>query len=197
MKKNKLITPILILVCILGLYGVAFSGGGEGGAYVCDPTLLPNSGPFLYGTFTVARFNKNLCHYNPGLPFCGYDVQIMLEYRLTKAHLFSFQAVLGTGDLCGYDSPTLEQIFVNLPCSLGVGDAFGFDPAKYQPVISDISIIKKDSCKADVCNPQNPNYATDCWNYNGIVGGQQQTIYYSPDEMISGLITIRLVPVKK
>ena len=190
MKRSNLITPILILVCILGLYGAAFGGGGEGGGsgVGCDSTLLPKSGPFLYGSFTVARFNKPLCPGTSTSLFCGYDVQIMLEYRLTQAHLFSFQTPLGTGDLCEFDSSQLETIYVNAPCQLMVGEAFEFDPAKYQPVISDINIIKQDFCKADVCNSANPNYLADCkFDASGTP--------YSPDEMISGLITIRLVPL--
>ena len=164
MKRSSMITLVLALVFILGSYGVAFSGGGEPCPGCCNNPPAPTSGQYLYGTFTVAR-DKSACGLGDISALKGYDVQIVLRHRLNEVHLFSFHTPLGTGDLCGYDASQLKTAYVKLPCALEVGEAFGFDPLKYFPVISDLYITNKDFCD-------------------------------TPDEMISGLITIRLVRIK-
>lgn len=168
MKRSSMITLVLALVFILGFYGVAFSGGGEPCPGCCDNPPAPTSGQYLYGTFTVAR-DKSEASTFPD--YAGYDVQIVLQYKLNQ-HLFSFFAPLGDGHLCAVkvsnpdlNRPGLKEMFGGAPCALEVGKAFGFDPTKYFPVISDVYIAKKDFCD-------------------------------TPQEMILGLITIRLVPIK-
>lgn len=164
MKKSRLVLMAFVLACILGFYGLAFAGGGEPCPGCCNNPPLPRSGQFLFGTFTVAR-DKSACGLSTNPTLNGYDVQISLRHKLIQVHLFSFHAPLGTGDLCGYDAATLEATFAKYPCALEVGEAFGFDPAKYFPVISDLYIAQQDFCG-------------------------------TPDEMISGFVTIRLVPIK-
>ena len=163
MKRFRMFPLMLVLVCVLGLYGVALSGGGEPCPGCCDNPPAPTKGQFLYGTFTAAR-DKSACGNIPS--YAGYDVQMVLRHRLNQVHLFSFHTPLGTGDLCGYDASEFETAFVKFPCALEVGQPFGFDPAKYFPVIHEIFISKKDFC-------------------------------VTPDEMIHGLITIRLVPINR
>ena len=169
MRRIRLVSMAFVLACILGFYGLAFAGGGEPCPGCCDNPPAPTCGPYLYGTFTVAR-DKSACGISGNPALMGYDVQITLRYKAIRVHLFSFHAPLGTGDLCGYDAATLEATFAKYPCPLEVGQAFGFDPAKYFPVISDLYIVQRDFCGT----PSTPN----------------------PDEMISGVITIRLVPIK-
>ena len=59
MERIKMMSLVLAIVLTLSIHGVAFGGGAEGGAGGCpnNPEELPppTSGPFIYGTFTVAR----------------------------------------------------------------------------------------------------------------------------------------------
>jgi len=167
MKRNMMISSILALLMIVGLCKVAFGGGGFEGSG-CEPENLPppNSGPYLYGIFTVAR-DKSECTLFTHPDECGhYNVHAVL-FRETKLHLFSFTSSMGVGDLCdsGIYNKWIKNEFASYPCMLEVGEAFGFGSTKYTPVITKVSIIKKDSCG-------------------------------TLDEMIYGLVTIRLVPHK-
>lgn len=162
MKRTKLITPILVLVCILGFYGVAFSGAAGEPCPACCPGDLPpaTSGPFLYGTFTVAVDKVTL---GWGDPFEHYNVHVVLHHMFSQ-HLFSFPVPL-TESLCDFEASYIKEAFARIPCLWMFGEPFGFDPAKFVPVISDLYISKKDFCGTG-------------------------------DDMILGVVTIRLVRVK-
>ncbi len=159
MKRCKFVTPILVILSIFGLYGVAFGGSGEPCPGCCENLPSPTLGPHLYGTFTVARDKSEASIYPE---YAGYDVQIVLQHKLNQ-HLFSF-FWLGIGDLCAFEASTLKTQFAKIPCTLEVGQPFGFDPAEFVPVISSLYISKRDFCGTE-------------------------------DEMISGMVTIRLVPL--
>ncbi|MFZ1991892.1 MAG: hypothetical protein WAW96_19215 [Alphaproteobacteria bacterium] len=160
MKRSKMIPFLLVLVSILGFYGVAFSGGGYEGSG-CPATLPePTSGPILYGTFTVARDRITF-----GIEgYDHYNVHIVLRHKLNQVHLYSFLAPLGTKGLCDYEEPEIKEIFAKQPCILI--DPSDFDlPITSVPVIYDLQISKRDFCTSTV-----------------------------GDEMIFGLIAIRVVP---
>jgi hypothetical protein len=142
-KRINSFPLVLTFVFILGLYGVAAGGGGEPGQG-CPATMPPaTSGPFLYGTFTVAQDKSEASLYSE---LAGYDLHIGLQYKLIK-HLFSsFILGLDQRGLCGVEDSELETLYAKLPCVLGIGEAFGFDPAQYIPVIKDLHIIKQDFC---------------------------------------------------
>lgn len=163
MKRSKLFASLLAVVFILVFYGVAFSGGGAEPCPGCCPTTLPaaTSGPFLYGTFTVAQ-DKITSGW--GVGYDHYNVHIVLHHGLDQ-HLFSFPVPLGAEGLCAYEASDIKAEFARIPCSWKFGEPFGFDPAKYVPVISALYIAKKDFCDTP------------------------------PDEMILGFVTIRLVPL--
>jgi hypothetical protein len=170
MKISRIVPLVATVVCIFGFYGVAFCGGGEGGA--CDSPPDPTRGPFLYGTFTAARDNSECVGILPDL--CGHNnVHIVLRHKLNQVHLFSFSTPTGAKSLCDYEAsnpdpsdPGLKEIFASKPCGENFGEPFGFSPANYFPVIHEIFISKKDFCG-------------------------------TTDEMILGLITIRLVPINR
>jgi hypothetical protein len=163
MKRSKMIPLGLALVSILGFYGVAFCGG-EPGFGTCPAVLpAPSHGQFLYGTFTAALDQATVyaddSHFN---------VEIVLLHG-TKVHLFSFWTDLGGGDLCdqtAVNPTTIKYFLAFYPCSLAVGEPFGFDPTMFTPVISDINILKRDFC-----------------------GDYER-------QMIEGFIAIRLVPAR-
>lgn len=158
MKRSKMFPLVLVLMFILGFYGVAFSMGYEDPA--CQYPPDPSRGPYLYGTFTVARDQSSCSQYEE----CAhYNVHIVLRHKLNEVRLFSFPTALGTGNLCGYEASVLKTEFARFPCNLGVGEAFGLGGF---PVISDLYIVKRDFCG-------------------------------TPDEMIHGLITIRVVPPRR
>jgi hypothetical protein len=92
---------------------------------------------------------------------------MVLRHRLNQVHLFSFFTLEGDKSLCDYEASELKELFYKAPCgyeTVGVGYPFGFDLADYTPVIFDLYISKRD------CDPARN------------------------EEMIFGLITIRLVP---
>ena len=171
MKRFRMFPLVLALVCIFGFYGVAFGGGGEGGA--CDDPPDPTRGPFLYGTFTAGHDSSGCSMDVPEV--CAHNnVHIVLRHKLNKVHLFSFPTPTGAKSLCDYEAsnpdplnPGLKEIFAGKPCGENFGEPFGFPPANYFPVIYEIQILKKDFCGS------------------------------MTDEMIFGLITIRLVPIKR
>jgi hypothetical protein len=144
MKKMRVFPWLLAFVLIFGFYGTAFSGGGpEDPACPAgtdeDPLPEPTAGPYLYGTFTVARVVGLLGDFDT-----TYSVQITLR-RKWKTHLFSFQSPLGEGNLCELDERELMEIFKRLPCQLGVGDAFGLEGI---PVIKKlwITVVESELC---------------------------------------------------
>lgn len=157
MKRKMIISLLLALVVILCSHGVAFSRGSG----FEDPTCLnlpqPSSGPFLYGTYTVAR-DKSSCSIDMPTACGHYNVHVVLQKR-TKIHLFSFSD-MGTGDLCSLGAAGLKKTFAPYPCIINVEDAFGISGV---PVIVDLNITKKDFCG-------------------------------TPDEIIQGQVTIRIVP---
>ena len=160
MKRSKKFPLLLVLVSIFGFYGIALGAGEPPSWGTCPPELpAPTRGHFVYGTFTAGLDQLYPDHFN---------VQMVLRQG-TKVHLFSFWTDLGGGDLCdqtAVNPETIKQLLAFYPCSLAVGEPFGFDPAKFTPVISDIYIIKRDFCE----------------------------VYER--QMIEGFITIRLVPVR-
>ena len=149
MKRNMMISLVLSFVMIVGLCTTAFGGGGfEGQGCEVANLPLPTSGPYLYGIFTVAR-DQSVCSLYTHTDECRhYNVQAVL-FRGTKIHLFSFVpgTSMGSGDLCNPDlegktfDQWLKDEFGSYPCTLEVGEAFGFDSVKYTPVIKKISII--------------------------------------------------------
>jgi hypothetical protein len=156
MKRSKMFPLVLSLMFILGFHGVAFSMGYEDPA--CQSPPAPTSGPYLYGTFTVALDEVTL-----GIEgYEHYNVHVVLWHR-NNQHLFSFPAPveqLGVYNLCDYVASFVKTEFAKIPCNLGVGEAFGLTGF---PVITNLYIVKRDFCGTE-------------------------------DEMISGLITIRVVP---
>lgn len=146
------VLSVFALVIIAGFYGVAFSaGGGFEHLPGCEPENLPlpTSGPYLYGYFTVAR-DKHRCS-NPELGLCDincrhYNVQVVLFRELSSIRLFSFEdppdTIEDDLDLCSR-ATGLKKIYKSYPCDLQVQKSFGIDGV---PVITKISIIKKDFC---------------------------------------------------
>jgi len=158
MKRSKTFSLLLSFLLILGLCGIALSMGFE------DPTCEPQdptSGPYIHGTFTVALDGLTL-GMDYDIAYEHYNVHLVLHHGRTK-HLFSFFAPVeqvGGYNLCTYDAAYLKTEFARMPCSLGVGEAFGLTGF---PAISNLHIVKRDFCG-------------------------------TPDEMIFGLVTIRVVP---
>ena len=168
MNGKKMIPLVSAVLVVLGLYGTAFCGGGglPGGC----PSVLPQPtrGPFLYGTFTVAHDKSPCGLVPPSTGLVGYDVQLVLRH-FEEVHLLSFFTSVGDRSLCSYTASELKDLFARTPCgyeAVGFGYPFGFDLADYTPVIFDLSILRRD------CDPTRN------------------------EEMILGLVTIRLVPVK-
>jgi hypothetical protein len=87
-----------VLVLILLL---VFSGMAMAGEPAGCPDLDPTKGPFLFGTFTAAR-DKSFCtnQYSEACPHY-YEFHVVLTHRL-KVHLFSFVADLEDLRLCDY-----------------------------------------------------------------------------------------------
>lgn len=170
MKRRMMISLVLAIVVVFGIYGLAFSGSGREpcpGCCVEGNLLPPTSGPFLYGTFTVSRDLMDVYG-----DFDHYVFHVELLKRL-KTHLFT-DALLGVGDgdLCSYTNSYLKEAVKLEPCRSDVGTAFGYDFGSYMPVIYSLSVFKKDFCYIDNDPNNGPN----------------------PYAMIKGLITIRLVP---
>jgi hypothetical protein len=87
-----------VLVLILVL---AFSGIAMAGEPAGCPNLEPTKGPFLFGTFTAAR-DKSYCTTTyPAACSHYYEFHVVLTHRL-KVHLFSFVANLEDLHLCDY-----------------------------------------------------------------------------------------------
>jgi hypothetical protein len=157
MKRKMMVSLVLASVVILCFYGLAFSRGGGFEDPTCQKLPKPSSGPFLYGTFTVAR-DKSSCSID--MPnACGhYDVHVVLQKK-NKIHLFSFSD-MGTDDLCSLGAAGLMNTFKKAPCYFNVEEAFGIAGV---PVVVDLNITRKDFCG-------------------------------TPDEMIQGQVTVRVVP---
>jgi len=137
MKKRRMIALVLGLISIFGFCGIAL-GGGDPGA--CAALPLPNSGPYLTGTFTVALNQSS---------YCTYDVHIELAHKF-KVHLFSwsYDVCLGGGpSLCELTAEMIKDpsgFLASLPCLLDVGGPFGLSGT---PVIKDVVILKRDFCQ--------------------------------------------------
>jgi hypothetical protein len=157
--KGKTVLILLALLMIVGISEEAFSYGNEPepGSCAYEPTGKI-TGPYLKGTFTVAR-DKLVLQYGSEEPQ-HYNVQFLLKWGNRK-HLFSFFATLldndyswdGVGDppdcydtfLCGVQASDLMEWdeFGNQPCILGVGEAFGLEGT---PVIVELEITERDFC---------------------------------------------------
>lgn len=138
MKKRIFSLAMLALVGVFTLYGNAFGGGGPEGAG-CTDLPEPKRGPFLQGNFTVALDEitaitiPELAHYN---------IHLVLEGK-GETHLFSTAASLGAVGVCDVSDEWVEVNFNDIPCKLGVGDAFGLEGT---PVIYKVKIKERDFC---------------------------------------------------
>jgi len=166
MQKSGMIASFLTIVVIFGFYGVAIGGGWEPCPGCCPDTLpAPDHGPYLYGTFTAARDKSESSLYPE---HAVYDVHVILRRKLNQVHLFSFPA----------------------PAPLSVPPA----PTDYVLCGYETSDIKVLLAKIP-CS----------WRFSepfGLPGVPVISELYitkrdfcgTPDEMIHGLITIRVVP---
>ena len=170
MKRFRMFHLALALVCIFGFYGVAFGGGGEGTA--CENPPDPTRGPFLYGTFTVAH-DSSTCSIDYEDLCAHNNVHIVLRHKLNQVHLFSFPTPTGAPkSLCDYVASNPDPDNHGLKeifASKPCGENFG-EPFGFPPANYFPVIHEIFISKKDFCG--------------------------SLDEMIFGLITIRLVPIK-
>jgi hypothetical protein len=170
MNRNKMIPLVFVVMFILGLYATAFcGGGGEGSA--CDNPPAPTRGQFLYGTFTAARDNSTCVGIDPVL--CGHNnVHVVLRHKLNEVHLFSFSTATGGKSLCDYEASNPD------PNNPGLKEIFASKP-----------------CGENYGEP----FGFPLANYFPVIHEIQilnKDFCGSSDEMIFGLITIRLVPIK-
>jgi hypothetical protein len=172
MKRSKMVPLVLALVSILGFYGIAFGEGGEPGPSCPQSLPPPNSGPFIFGSFTVA-LDKSQCGID--FPECAnYVMHAQLTKRGT-VHLFSYNTPgLSGRNLCSYTVSELKELYKRVPCLLDVGQAFGLQG---MPVIAELVILKKDFCTIGADNP-------------ALVGFPEVPV----NAMISGAVVIRVVP---
>jgi hypothetical protein len=159
--KGKMVYFLLAFVMIVGISGDAFTYGGHAEPGSCE--VEPSgkiTGPYVMGTFTVARDKMTLISENKA----HYNVQFLLKHG-REVHLFSFTAELLPDDsteyigdcyethLCDVEESDLTEWsdsnndgiagFGHQPCQLGVGEAFGMEGT---PVIVDLKITERDFC---------------------------------------------------
>ncbi len=132
MKKSILIQVLFSIVFTVGFYGIAFSGGAEGGS--CCPPILPTTvnGPFIQGDFTAARdkttLNTLLDHYN-------FQV-VLRKGNMVHALSGSLQTSPAYPTICDYPIDVIKQNIQWLPCQMCVGELFGMVGT---PVIADLT----------------------------------------------------------
>ena len=172
MKIKVWFSVLLVLLMIFVLYGSAWARGGSPEPGPCEEPPEVITGPFIWGTFTVARDKKTLS----SEANAHYNVQIRLR-RLCQEHLFSFFSELLIGDSTFYIDDCYETNLCDVleaelldwytgfgaqPCLMGVGEAFGLSGT---PVIQRIIITNRDFCGCE-------------------------------DAMIAGRVVIRVVPTE-
>ena len=169
MKETKIYLWFFGFVFIFGFYGIVlWDGGALGGPSCnCQPWPEPTSGPFLLGDFTVA-FEKSL-YMEVELPY--YNFQVKLK-RGTQIHLYSRSLQSGGRNICDYTDAEIKDLYQKLPCIMGVGEDYGLSGV---PVIYDLKVTSRDWCGEKI-------------------GIQYPPSYEAQDAMISGKITIRVVP---
>jgi len=173
MKRSRGFELVLIVMFILGLYGFAFGEGGEPGGSCPADLPQPNSGPFVWGEFTVA-LDKSGCSVGYSDQCANYVLHAKLR-RFGKVHLFSYHTTGLSGiNLCDYKVSELKELYKRVPCLLDVGQAFGLQGI---PVIAELIISKRDFCKIGLDNPPLPGFDDVPIN-----------------AMISGEVVIRVVP---
>jgi hypothetical protein len=166
MKKGSITTLVLSFVFVLMFCDSAIGGGWEPCPGCCPDTLpAPNRGPYLYGTFTAAR-DKSASSVFP--EYAVYDVHVILRHKLNQVHLFSFPVPAPLSE------PPAPADYIL--CGYETSDIkgllakipciWGFSEPFGLPGVPVISDLY--ITKIDFCG--------------------------TPDEMIHGLITIRVVP---
>jgi hypothetical protein len=149
--KTKMIFILTALFLSLGLFGVAFGGGAEGGAgsdcdcvLNADPKPEAQKGPFVKGTFTVSRdpFTINT-------EFDHYTVHLFLR-KGGDTKLYSFTTgAPGPKNLCNYTAEDLLDLYAALPCQLDVDKDFGFEGElenTFTPLFKSLIITDKSNC---------------------------------------------------
>lgn len=156
MKKTRMIPCILALVFILGIYGMAFAGGGGPDPGACDTVWACYGGPppadagkFLRGEYTVSK--------EGGV----YVVHIRLKWgNQEQMYSFNTSSIVHDG-LCSLTAEQLKERFEVAPCGLIITepstnpDFVGLlkekDFADYIliPVLTDLTIEKKYNCGLD------------------------------------------------
>jgi len=136
MKKRELIPLVVLLVLILGSFGIALADGGADPNACLDPLPPPSSGPFVRGDFTVA-FDKRIDS------FPHYNFHAVLKYT-NDIHLFSApQKTWVDKTLCDFTASDIKELLKFYPCWMDVGGYFGIIGT---PVIADLTITKQDQC---------------------------------------------------
>jgi hypothetical protein len=181
MKKNFMLL-ILMFISIFFFYGIAMADGGgpENPGSDCDcfeqQDVQPTSGPFLWGTFTVARDRETFGvppsgDFGSPDPYDHFNVHVTLR-RFGEVHLFhTFRRVPdgisdGLYNLCDLTDAELKEAYERLACDLEVEQAFGLTGT---PVLVSLK-VKQDECFVPTS------------------GGD------SPEQMIKGTILLRIVP---
>lgn len=143
MKKSKIIPFVLSFMFVFGFYRTALGGFEPGG---CNNLPDPNSGPFLYGEFTLAV--DKVCP--PGSECAHYNLHLKLWREKggnkVEEHLFSSSAPPMEGSICDLRSQYIIDYYGFYPCVMEVEVPFG---RNYQgvPVIYELQITNKDFCK--------------------------------------------------
>jgi hypothetical protein len=179
MKKN-LIFLTLMLATLFCFYGIVLADGGgpedPGSDCTCFDTQdpQPTSGPFIWGTFTVARDRETFGvppNFDNPTPYDHFNVHVTLR-RFGQVHLFhTFRRVpdgIAAGDynICDLTNDELEEAYERLACDLEVEQYFNLTGT---PVLVNLKVTQRE-CFV----PTN--------------GGD------TPEQMIKGAILLRVVP---
>ena len=172
MERLHMFPMILTLLFLFIFYGVALGNGGARGnpGCNCQSWPEPTAGYFLWGDLTIA-FDK-LLYGEVGLPY--YNIQAQLK-RGTQVHLYSRSLPSGGKNICDYTPYELidpTNGYGKLPCIMGIEEDFDLSGV---PVIYDLKVTHKDFCGEKIDGHYPPSYEAQ-------------------DAMISGKITIRVVP---
>jgi hypothetical protein len=181
---RKYLIAFLSLTLVLAFYGFVLAAGGtspEGGAPGCDDlTGFPwTSGDFLKGTYTVA-YDKDTAATTFG--YNGYQVHIKLSKDEKQTEMYSFpmpvEGYPEANALCNTSVAEMKTLLAGVACKFKAGEDFGYGDVIdkktkqpigiYVPVLYDLTIGNTYFC--------------------GLYDG------FGSKEMISGTLTIRLVP---
>jgi hypothetical protein len=141
MKSKCFLSLILVILMIGFISSPALAGGGPEETGDCLILPAPAAGPFIWGTWTVARDQSSctgIC-ITENEQFAHYNIHIVLR-RFGKVHVFSSLSEGEFGDLSLLtEADLLDDTFgwKKLPCQLDVGAAFGIEGT---PVIKNLKI---------------------------------------------------------